>query len=648
MIEALRQSESNSLFLFAHNPLPMWIFEKETLQILQVNDAALQHYGYDRVEFLNMNISDLHPPEEIPGLLGSLQASFAAGKSASQWRHRLKDGSIIDVEFFTHFLEYSGRPSVLVVAQDITERKRAEDERQKFFTLVENSGDFIAVADLSDNIQYVNPAGRALMGMGGPESVQGTHSLDYVVPEDLALVHETIFPAINSTGHWKGELRFCHRQTGQTILVECVAFQVQDPRTGEVRYIATVSRDITERRSLELQLRQAQKFEAIGQLAGGIAHDFNNVVGAILGWAELGEEQSASSDARCATYFKKIHTQCDRVTALIRQLLAFARRQTLEPQNINLNQSVQDVASLLGGVIGKDVELRTTLAGDLSMVRVDPTQLEQVLMNLCINARDAMPKGGVLSIDTHNAVFSPIQCRQDAELQPGRFAGLTVSDTGMGMDAAVRERIFEPFFTTKGIGKATGLGLATVYGIVKQHGGFILVNSELGKGSAFHVFLPVSETAARDQSSTFIQDLPIRGGSETILLAEDHEGLREIAQATLESLGYRILVAHDGEEALEMFAAHRDSIALVLLDVIMPRRSGPEVFEAIQTAKPGIPVLFVTGYSNETAAMTEMVERGIPVLKKPYSPAALSRRVREALDLAAARSSKAAAKDAAK
>lgn len=641
MVEALRQSESNSLFLFANNPLPMWVFEKESLQFLQVNDAALRRYGYERLEFLQMSISDLHPPDEIPRLLGTFHGNSAGEKTAGQWHHRLKDGSTIDVEIFPHSMEYSGRAAVLVVAQDITERKLAEEERQKFFTLVENSADFIAVADLKDNIEYVNPAGRALLGMGGADSVLGTHSQDYVVAEDLALVKDTIFPAIYSSGHWKGELRFRHHQTGQTIPMDCVAFQVNEPRTGEARYIATVSRDITERRSLKQQLRQAQKFEAIGQLAGGIAHDFNNVIGAILGWAELGEEQVGTSDAPYATYFKKIHSQCDRVTALVRQLLAFARRQVLEPRILSLNQSIQDVLSLLGGVIGRDVELQTILAEDLAVVCVDPTQIEQVLMNLCINSRDAMPKGGRLTIETHNADFSEVACRHNAALQPGRFAALSVSDTGIGMDAAVRERIFDPFFTTKGTGKGTGLGLATVYGIVKQHGGFILVESEPNRGSTFHVFLPVSEnvTPAENQLPV-VQDRPVRGGTETILIAEDHEGVREMACATLESLGYQILIAHDGEEAVEMFSTHRDSIALVLLDVIMPRRNGPKTYEAIQAMKPGIPVVFATGYSNETAALNEMVQRGIAVLRKPYSPGALCRRVREALDLAAARSSK--------
>jgi PAS domain S-box-containing protein len=766
MVEALRQSESNSLLLFAHNPLPMWVFEKESLQFQQVNEAAVHHYGYERIEFLQMNVSDIHPPEEIPRLLKMFHDGSHNEKTPGQWHHRRKDGSLIDVEIFMHSMEYSGRASALMVAQDITERKRGEAERQKFlalvensqdfiavsdldcnvqyinpsgrallgmgesdsvhgthaqdyviaedillvretifpailssghwegelrfrhkqtgqalpmdyvgfllkdpqsgdpilaaaisrdmterkrveeerlkfFTLVENSGDFIAVADLNDNIEYVNPAGRALLGMGGADSVQGTHSQDYVVAEDLALVKDTIFPAIYSAGHWKGELRFRHYRTGQTIPMDCVAFQVKDLQTGEARYIATVSRDITARRSLEQQLRQAQKFEAIGQLAGGIAHDFNNVIGAILGWAELGEEQAGSSDAPYAAYFKKIHSQCDRVTALVHQLLAFARRQFLEPRNLSLNHSVQDVLSLLGGVIGKDIELQTILAEDLAVVRVDPTQIEQVLMNLCINSRDAMPKGGRLTIKTRNADFSEVECRHNAALQPGRFAALSVNDTGVGMDAAVRERIFEPFFTTKGTGKGTGLGLATVYGIVKQHGGFILVESEPNRGSTFQVFLPISEnvTPAENQPSV-VQDLPVRGGTETLLIAEDHEGVREMACATLESLGYQILIAHDGEEAVEMFSTHRDSIALVLLDVIMPRRNGPKTYEAIQAMKPGTPVVFATGYSNETAALNEMVQRGVAVLRKPYSPGVLCRRIREALDLAAARSSK--------
>ncbi|HXP82430.1 MAG TPA: response regulator [Verrucomicrobiae bacterium] len=640
MVQALRQSEANSLFLFAHNPLPMWVFESKTLQIQQVNDAALRHYGYDRMEFLQMTATDLHPAEEVPKLLANLRDSKPLEQHAGQWHHRKKDRSVIDVEMFMHKLEYSGRTAALVVAQDITERKRAEEERQKFFTLVEYCRDFIAVADLQDNVEYVNPAGRAMLGIAEGESLKGTHSLDYVVPADLPLVHGTILPALYSSGHWEGELRFRHRQTGQSLPMDFVGFQVKDQKTGEPRFVATVSRDMSERRALEQQLQHAQKFEAIGQLAGGIAHDFNNVIGAILGWAELGEEQAASGNATLENYFKKIHSQCDRVTALVRQLLAFARRQILEPRNFSLNQTVHDVLNLLDKVIGKDIEIQTSVAEDLWAVRADPTQIEQVLMNLCINSRDAMPKGGRVTIETRNALFSEEDCRRTIGLPPGRFAELRVTDMGTGMDAATRERIFEPFFTTKGTGKGTGLGLATVYGIVKQHNGFIQVESEPGQGSTFRIFLPVSETPAAGELRTpALDELPVRGGTETILLADDHDGICDMAQSVLTAKGYHVLLAHDGEEAVEVFTAHRGRISLVLLDVIMPRKNGPEVFAAIKTLNPGVSVVFATGYSNETAALADLVERGVAVLRKPYSPAVLCRRIREVLDAAASTSS---------
>ncbi len=639
MIEAHRQSEANSLLLFAHNPLPMWVLDWESLRILQVNDSAISHYGYDRLEFLEMHAGDLHPVEEAPQFLGAFQQGFPPKQQARLWHHRRKDGSVIDVEMFLHKMEYSGNAAALVVAQDITDRKRAEEERQKFFTLVENSRDFIAVADLDDNVEYVNPAGRALLGIAGTEAVEGTHTLDYVTPDDLPLVYDTILPALRATGHWAGELRFRHCLTGQAIPVDFVGFQVKDPRTGLARYVASVSRDVTERRVLEQQLRHAQKFEAIGQLAGGIAHDFNNVIGAILGWAELGKEQAASIGPPLLTYFEKIHAQCDRVTALVWQLLAFARRQILEPRILNLNQTVQEALSLLDNVIGKDIEIRDTLAEDLYPVRADPTQVEQVLMNLCINSRDAMPNGGLLTIETRNAEFTEEQCRTAPGLKPGRYAELRVNDDGMGMDAAVREHIFEPFFTTKGTGKGTGLGLATVFGIVKQHGGYILVESEPGLGSTFRLFFPADETGDKSEYiHPVVENEPVRGGTETILIADDHEGIREMAEAALTALGYKVLLAKDGEEAVAAFSERRDDISLILFDVIMPRLSGPQAYAAITAVKPGISVIFATGYSNELGALAEIADRGVTILRKPYSPAVLCRRVREVLDQTKAKS----------
>jgi PAS domain S-box-containing protein len=633
MMQALRQSETNSLFLFANNPLPMWVLELETLAFLHVNDATVEQYGYSRMEFLQMKASDLHPGGEVPALAAAIRNESSRKVEAGKWHHRLKNGSTIDVEMALHKMEYLGYAAALVVSQNVTERKRTEEERQKLFTLVENSRDFIAVADLNDNLEYVNPAGRALLGFDSAEEVKGTHSIDYVIPGDLPLVQETVLPALRSVGHWAGELRFRHRKTGQAFPMDFVGFQITDPRTGLPRLVATVSRDITGRRVLEQQLRQAQKFEAIGQLAGGIAHDFNNVIGAILGWAELGEEQASPGGGQLQTYFSKIRTQCDRVTALVQQLLAFARRQILEPIDLDLNRTVQEVLNLLDGVIGKDIDIQSSLARDLSIVRADPAQIEQVLMNLCINSRDAMPKGGQLSIETLNVEVSDDQCRTMPDLKSGPYAVLRVGDTGTGMSPAVRERIFEPFFTTKGTGKGTGLGLATVYGIVKQHGGFISLKTEEGRGSEFEILLPAIQPSAKNERPlSVVEDTPIRGGSETILIAEDHEGIREMAETVLKSLGYRVLLANDGEDAVRVFTSHHSDISLVVLDVIMPRRNGAEAYASIAKMKPGISVIFATGYSNETPALAEIIERGVAILRKPYSPRTLCLRVREVLD----------------
>jgi len=635
LIQALQQSESNSYFLFANNPLPMWIIENKTLQFIEVNDAAMRLYQYGRMEFLQMNAGDLHAAEEVPKVAAAFRDAKPLNGLSGEWHHHKKDGTAIDVEMCVHGLNYSGHPAALVMAQDITERKRAMEEKQKFFTLVENCRDFMAIADLQDNVEYVNSAGRAMLGIPHDKSVRGTHSMDYVVPADLTLVYDTILPALRSSGHWAGELRFRHLQTGRPTLVDFVGFQGKDPKTGEPRFVGTVSRNVTERRALEQQLQHAQKFEAFGQLAGGIAHDFNNVIGVILGWAEMGEELAASSHSELESYFKKIHFQCDRVTTLVQQLLDFARRQILEPRSLNLNQAVQDVMGILDKAIGKDIEIKKRIAEDLSTVRADPTQIEQMLVNLCINSRDAMPHGGCITIETRNISLSEEDCLRTAGLLPGRYVEIRVSDTGMGMDAATREKIFEPSFTAKGTGKGSGLGLSTVYAIVRQLNGFIEVESEPSQGSTFRIYIPVIETpAVNEYRTTLFDDLPVRGGHETILLAEDHDGICEMAQNVLLAKGYRVLLAHDGEEAIQIFTAHRKTIALVLLDVIMPRKSGPEVFSAIRELSSSVSVLFATGYSNDSAILANLLELGAVVLRKPYSTSMLCRRVRELLDAA--------------
>jgi two-component system, cell cycle sensor histidine kinase and response regulator CckA len=388
--------------------------------------------------------------------------------------------------------------------------------------------------------------------------------------------------------------------------------------------------NVTERFTLEEQMIQAQKFEPIGQLAGGIAHDFGNMIGAIIDWADLGVEE-AIPGSRLRSHFKKIRIQADRAAALTRQLLAFARRQVLEPVDIDLNQAVIETLSLLEKVIGANIQITANLSPHLVIVRADPVQVEQVLMNLCINARDAMPEGGSLTVQTTNVAFGEKSCAGQPLMHPGEYAMLSVTDTGTGMEAAILDRIFEPFFTTKELGKGTGLGLASVHGIVRQHGGFVQVDSEPGMGTTFRAYFPVSTGAGiRPRPASDIQ-AALRG-SETLLIAEDHDGLRQIAQETLTNLGYHVLVAADGEQAVKKFLAHRHRIDLVLLDVVLPKLTGPEVYAHICGDKPDVAVIFATAGNSGVDSPHPAPCEGLPVLRKPYASRDLALRVRQVLD----------------
>jgi two-component system, cell cycle sensor histidine kinase and response regulator CckA len=424
---------------------------------------------------------------------------------------------------------------------------------------------------------------------------------------------------------------------GEEIAVNAMRAGARDyvVKGNVARLLPAIQRELREAQArrehveVEQRLRQLEKFEALGKLAGGVAHDFNNVIGAIMGWAELGGER-ARPDSQEAKLFHRISDQANRAAGLTRQLLAYARRQILEPKNINLNQMVNETISLVQKVIGEQIEVKMVLAPDLQTTRADPAQAEQVLMNLCFNARDAMPKGGQLLIETRNVEIDPQYCRQHADARPGRYSRLLVSDSGEGMSPATMERIFEPFFTTKEVGKGTGLGLATVMGIVKQHGGFLEVYSEIGKGTVFNVYLPVSEGDA--EPLRHADDALVRGGSETILVAEDHEGMREMAQEILEAQGYQLLLARDGEEAVEKFMANSEDISLVLLDVVMPKLTGSDAYEKICQVKPGIPVIFISGYSEQGTFLASMVAKGATFLQKPYGSKVLARKVRDLLD----------------
>jgi len=401
------------------------------------------------------------------------------------------------------------------------------------------------------------------------------------------------------------------------------------------RLIPSVERELREseerrqRKRLEGQVHQLQRFEAIGRLAGGVAHDFNNVIGAIMGWAEIGAN-AAYPGGELQDKFLKIRAQAERASGLTRQLLAFARRQTLQPCNTNLNELAKETISLLRNVIGERIEIQLQLEEDLNVIWADPGQVEQVLMNLSLNARDAMPKGGRLVVETRNARIEEDYQRMHPYAVPGDYVLLRVADNGSGMDAEILSHIFEPFFTTKETGRGTGLGLATVYGIVKQHRGFIDVDSTPGQGTAFRVYLPLGNGPAEMTEKSVV--FTMRGGSECILIAEDNDDLRDAAQEILESLGYRVISAKDGEEALRIFEQQAEAIDLAFLDVVLPKLNGTDAYIRMAARKPGLPVVFTTGYASEVSLVPLATREKATVLQKPYGSQYLAQKLREKLD----------------
>lgn len=504
------------------------------------------------------------------------------------------------------------------------------DSEARYRSLVDNAIYGIYWESLEGTLVYANRALAQMLGYEGAEELlsRGTTGVLYSKSERHREIQELYATQkhVDAFVEWK-------RKDGRAVTVRMNGRYVADlERRGPG--VEVIIEDVTERIGLEAQLLQARKFEAIGQLAGGIAHDFNNMIGAILGWADMGIEETEPG-SRLHRHFEKVRHQAERAGALTRQLLAFARRQILEPRDIDFNQTVTETLNLLEKVLGSNIEIKCALSEDLPVVRADPTQLEQVLMNLCINARDAMPEGGTLIVETFRTSLDEESCKFQTLARPGNYVMLSVTDTGIGMDAATLDRIFEPFFTTKELGKGTGLGLATVYGIVQQHNGFVHVYSEPKMGTTFRVYLPVSNAAVPLPAKP--EDVPqIEGGTETILVAEDHDGLRQLATETLTKLGYNVIAAADGADAVRAFRAHGDQIHLALLDVVLPKLNGTEIYSHMSAENPEIPVIFATGYSADFALLHKVQQQRLPILQKPYTARELARKVRETLDRHAA------------
>ena len=503
-VAALRASEEQYRALFENTPYPMWVFDLETHRLLAVNSAAIAHYGYRREEFLALKIEDLRAPEDIPALEQHLATKEAGYHTTGPWRHRKKDGTLIEVQTSGHEITFAGRRAELVVIDDVTERKRLEE-----------------------------------------------------------------------------------------------------------------------------QFRQAQKMEAVGRLAAGVAHDFNNLLTAILGTTDLMIEDLPADDPDREGLLD-IRGAAERAAVLTRQLLTFSRQQVVSPRMLRLNELITDLVKLLRRLLGEDVTIASALAPDCGAVKADPGQLEQVLVNLAVNARDAMPNGGRLTIETKNVDLDADYPTERVMIPAGRYVMLAVTDNGTGMDAQTNARIFEPFFTTKPVGKGTGLGLATVYGVVQQSGGYIWLYSELGHGTSFKIYLPRVD-ADGPQPAEEEQRASALDGSETVLVAEDEEAVRLIIAKALEARGYRVLSARDGTEALELAAGH-GRIDLLVTDVVMPDMNGRELSRRFTEARPNLRTLYLSGYTDDAMLHRGVLQEGVAFLQKPFSLGALARKVRDVIE----------------
>jgi len=803
--ETIRKSEEQYRLIFDGNPIPMWVFDKETLQFLEVNDAAIQHYGYTREEFLGMALKDLRTEEEVPALIEYLHTLMADTPPArlglaGLWKHKRKNGTTLEVEIKWSPVSFHGRPAFLTLANDVTDRKRREHRDRALSNLGKSLSSASSPAQAAEIIRAITDdlfpsdaftldlysegedliypilnmdtnregarfyiptdgKGRLPSGMARRVITQGAQLI--IRQEPLVMGSDTIpigdvsrpsaslilAPIRNRTkvigvlsiqsykleaydeadlntlqvlaDHCGGALEriraeaalhhsemlfhsiwensvdgmrltdsegtiiavneaFCklvglprHELEGKSFTViyadsqqpdrilqkyrerfhsRVIERQIERRLTlrngsvvifedtnsfveisGQAPLLLGLFRDVTGQKRLEEQLRQSQKMEAIGQLAGGVAHDFNNILTVIHGHASLllAAPTLTGTSVRSA---QQIGQAAERAAGLTRQLLTFSRRQVMQPRCLDLNEVVGNMTRMLGRLLGEDVALQLEFFPHPAWVKADASMIEQVLLNLAVNARDAMPKGGKLAVKISVVNLEAGYAAAHPDAHPGRFVCLSAADNGCGIPSENLPRIFEPFFTTKEVGKGTGLGLATVYGIVKQHQGSIEVESEPGQGSTFRVFLPLSAKPA-GQPDEHATEIVVRGGTETILVVEDESPVRELVCSLLAARGYKILQAESGVKALELWNSGQEKIDLVLTDLVMPDRlNGRELAEKLWNEHPKLKVIFTSGYSADVVGKDFVLRDGLNYLQKPYHPQKLAKAVRDCLD----------------
>lgn len=666
LMSTLKESEARFRDLFKNSPDAIFV-EDLMGNVLDVNPAACRLHGIERKNLIGMNVMDLIPPSERK----RVSSNFSV-KVKGEWKHKesfslTADGRSVPIEISGTQIEYLGKPALLLQVRDITKRKEMEDElrkhrdrleelvdertdrlntvnlklreeinerkvaeealrasKDKYSNLFQSSNDIIFIHDLDDNILEVNQKAVDIFGytreeflslklpqLRGPETDEQAVYANEKIEKHGFVVFETDFL----------------KKNGEVINAEASSSLLE---IGREKVVQAIIRDITKRKQLEEQLRQAQKMEAIGRLAGGVAHDFNNSLTVITGYSELLMLGIAKNDPMFQS-IKEIKKAAARAESLTRQLLAFSRKQIIQPNVLNINNLIENMKKMLGRLIGEDIELITSLDPETGHIKADPGQIEQVIMNLIINASDAIPQGGKITIELQNINFKKSFTWEGLEIKAGFHIMLTISDTGIGMDKETQNHIFEPFFTTKKVGEGTGLGLSTVYGIVRQNDGYMTVQSELGMGSVIQIYFPcVKEVADKKEKIARSQDF-LRG-NETILVAEDEDVVRELACQVLRIYGYNVLEAPHGGSAILKCEQYKDDIHLILSDIVMPEMSGPELVTRLKLYYPEIKVLYMSGYTDDAIVRYGILEDNIQFIQKPFSPVSLLKKIRTVLE----------------